>query len=178
GRRHTRCYRDWSSDVCSSDLLRERLQDDVDERRTAGREAGHGIHVLLVHHDRAAHRVEQAAGRVEMRVRRVLPPADAGHARSHLARCVGHGPDYRRRCREDVSDLAESQYRHTLILHRRYSSSRVAASVFSSRYFTMTGVYSEMPHRAADAPGAPRAPGTTTAPAGISSGPSPARRYT
>src|SRR3989454_455435 len=217
----------------------------------------------------SAHRVEQAAGGVEMRVRRVLPPADAGHARSHLARCVGHGPDYRSRCREDVldeslrdrgghrddelrrghvpadlleqlahvlrldrdddhvrsahrrpivgshgngallserlrpfrvphgsdcvlrrqprleqplqqdvSDLAESQYRHTLILHRRYSSSRVAASVFSSRYFTMTGAYSEMPHRAADVPGAPRAPGTTTAPAGISSGPSPARRYT
>src|SRR5207245_6004416 len=25
-RRHTRCYRDWSSDVCSSDLLADRLQ--------------------------------------------------------------------------------------------------------------------------------------------------------
>src|SRR5438128_7116676 len=24
-RRHTRCYRDWSSDVCSSDLVRDRL---------------------------------------------------------------------------------------------------------------------------------------------------------
>src|SRR5256884_9608098 len=79
---------------------------------------------------------------------------------------------------QDVPDLAESQYRHTLFLHRRYSSSRVAASVFSSRYFTMTGAYSEMSHRAADAPGAPRAPGTTTAPGGISSGRSPSRRYT
>src|SRR5206468_6841947 len=48
---------------------------------------------------------------------------------------------------QDVPDLAESQYRYTLFLHRRYSSSRVAASVFSSRYFTMTGAYSEMPHR-------------------------------
>src|SRR5207245_7209399 len=27
--RHTRCYRDWSSDVCSSDLLRERPGDDL-----------------------------------------------------------------------------------------------------------------------------------------------------
>src|SRR5207245_5587000 len=26
-RRHTRCYRDWSSDVCSSDLLREERPD-------------------------------------------------------------------------------------------------------------------------------------------------------
>src|SRR5207245_6803364 len=25
-RRHTRCYRDWSSDVCSSDLRRSRLR--------------------------------------------------------------------------------------------------------------------------------------------------------
>src|SRR6266480_2811563 len=99
---------------------------------------------------------------------------------------VPHGGDGVRRgetrleqpLQQDVPDLSEPQYRHTLLLHRRYSSSRVAASVFSSRYFTITGAYSEMPHRAADAPGAPRAPGTTTAPAGISSGPSPARRYT
>src|SRR2546430_11684278 len=201
-----------------------------------------------------------------MRVRRVLPPADAGQARAYLARRVGHRPDHRGRRREeildeargdggghrdyellgghvrpdlleqlshvlrldgdddhvgpargrpvvrshgngalfaerlrplrvphggdgvrrrqagleqslqqDVADLAEPQYRHTLLLHRRYSSSRVAASVFSSRYFTITGAYREMPHRAAAAPGAARAPGTTTAPAGISSGRSPPR---
>src|SRR5437773_9171020 len=34
------------------------------------------------------------------------PPANAGHARSHLARCVGHGPDYRSRCREEILDEA------------------------------------------------------------------------
>src|SRR5205823_12750999 len=79
---------------------------------------------------------------------------------------------------QDIPDLPEPQYRHTMLLNRRYSSSRVAASVFSSRYFTITGVYREMPHRAAAAPGAARAPGTTTAPAGISSGRSPSRRYT
>src|SRR5947199_1138007 len=249
--------------------FRERLEDDVDEGRSARRETGDRIHVLLVDHHGPAHRVEQPPGGVEMRVRRVFSPADAGHARAHLARGVRHGPDYRSRRREqvldearrdgggdgdhelrrghvrpnlleqlanvlrldgdddhvrsarrraivrsdghgalfserlrplcvpyrgdgvrrrearleqplqqDVPDLPQSQYRHTLLLHRRYSSSRVAASVFSSRYFTITGAYSEMPHRAAAAPGAPRVPGTTTAPAGISSGRSPLRWYT
>src|SRR2546426_957959 len=60
---------------------------------------------------------------------------------------VPHGGDGVRRrqarleqpLQQDVPDLPESQYRHTLLLHRRYSSSRVAASVFSSRYFTITG---------------------------------------
>src|SRR5207245_6032146 len=28
-RRHTRCYRDWSSDVCSSDLIRQLLMDRI-----------------------------------------------------------------------------------------------------------------------------------------------------
>src|SRR2546422_1885290 len=32
-RRHTRCSRDWSSDVCSSDLGRRRAGRRVDERR-------------------------------------------------------------------------------------------------------------------------------------------------
>src|SRR6266498_1172569 len=33
-RRHTRCGRDWSSDVCSSDLLRTRCWDHIDLRVT------------------------------------------------------------------------------------------------------------------------------------------------
>src|SRR5882762_1372204 len=210
--------------------LGERFENDVDECRTTRREAGHRIHVLLVHHHRPAYRVEQPPGGVEMRVRRVLPPADAGHARAHLARRVRHGADHGSRCREQVldearrdgggdrdhelrrghvradlleqlahvlrfdgdddhvrsahrraivrshrngtlsseplrtlrvphrghsvpwrqtrleqplqqyvPDLPEPQYRHTVLLHRRYSSSKVAASVFSSRYFTITG---------------------------------------
>src|SRR2546429_6631959 len=40
-RRHTRCSRDWSSDVCSSDLQLERVIDDALDTRT--REDG-GLH--------------------------------------------------------------------------------------------------------------------------------------
>ena len=54
--------------------------------------------------------------------------------------------------------------------HRSHASSVVARSVFSSRYFTMTGVCSESPAPRPTAPRTRRAPGTTTAPAGISSG--------
>src|SRR5207245_4241394 len=34
--RHTRCYRDWSSDVCSSDLLAEQGRRRRDHRRMGG----------------------------------------------------------------------------------------------------------------------------------------------
>src|SRR5207245_6442634 len=36
-RRHTRCYRDWSSDVCSSDLFVARLMILTDLRCSSGR---------------------------------------------------------------------------------------------------------------------------------------------
>src|SRR6266542_323343 len=62
--------------------------------------------------------------------------------------------------------------------HLSASSSRVAVSVRASRYFTMTGAYSERPDPPANFPGAARAPGTTTAPAGISSDPPGGRWYT
>src|SRR5207245_5220794 len=39
-RRHTRCYRDWSSDVCSSDLVVER---EAEARRVLLRDAGYII---------------------------------------------------------------------------------------------------------------------------------------
>src|SRR5207245_3826097 len=35
GRRHTRCYRDWSSDVCSSDLVARNLLDFVEAWQVA-----------------------------------------------------------------------------------------------------------------------------------------------
>src|SRR5687768_18342870 len=41
-RRHTRCSRDWSSDVCSSDLKADRLLDDGGQAGHVGRRAlGH-----------------------------------------------------------------------------------------------------------------------------------------
>src|SRR5207245_5729098 len=58
-RRHTRCYRDWSSDVCSSDLTVPALWNAaggpnalcsaLDQLcRTAGRAAGHGACILVL----------------------------------------------------------------------------------------------------------------------------------
>src|SRR5215217_1404414 len=60
--------------------------------------------------------------------------------------------------------------------HRSSSSSFIAVSVFSSRYFTMTGAYNATPALAPGPDRIGRVPGTTTAPAGISSGCSPFRR--
>lgn len=60
---------------------------------------------------------------------------------------------------------------------RSKSSNCVAASVFSSRYFTITGAYNATPHSRPFSVCTARAPGTTTAPAGISKGDSPVRRY-
>ncbi len=54
--------------------------------------------------------------------------------------------------------------------HRSHCSSAVARSVFSSRYFTISGVCTDNPSAPAQAPRTARAPGTTTAPSGISSG--------
>src|SRR6185437_4102424 len=74
--------------------------------------------------------------------------------------------------------VARHAQRPTDLHYRSQLSSAVARSVFSSRYFTMTGVWSESPSPAAQPPFTARAPGTTTAPAGISSGDSPLDRYT
>src|SRR5438128_10852907 len=55
--RHTRCYRDWSSDVCSSDLERdERQQHDrlrTCERREPAGERGDGETLARAVYDRA-----------------------------------------------------------------------------------------------------------------------------
>src|SRR6266542_3676793 len=40
-RRHTRCYRDWSSDVCSSDLLQAVVQENLSKRSTEAAQAEH-----------------------------------------------------------------------------------------------------------------------------------------
>src|SRR5207245_5340710 len=44
-RRHTRCYRDWSSDVCSSDLLTRRCFGRPKQRRVRFQR----LHLLLEH---------------------------------------------------------------------------------------------------------------------------------
>src|SRR5205809_7578741 len=46
-RRHTRCSRDWSSDVCSSDLVLERVADRLRERVGEARDR----RAFLRHHD-------------------------------------------------------------------------------------------------------------------------------
>src|SRR2546429_8681057 len=46
-RRHTRCSRDWSSDVCSSDLLKTRVQELIDTMINPA-VAGHGGYVELI----------------------------------------------------------------------------------------------------------------------------------
>jgi hypothetical protein len=62
------------------------------------------------------------------------------------------------------------------VAQRSSSSNRTDVSVRSSRYFTMTGAYSERPISRPGPELTGRLPGTTTAPAGISSGWSPSRR--
>src|SRR5207249_436155 len=69
----------------------------------------------------------------------------------------------------------EEHGKQRLHRHRSASSSAVAASVLSSRYFTMSGVAIWSPFAFAKSPLAGRLPGTTTEPAGIVSGLSPSR---
>ena len=54
--------------------------------------------------------------------------------------------------------------------HRSRSSSWIFASVFASRYFTMTGVYTEMPHAFPGPLVTARDPATMTASSGMTSG--------
>src|SRR5438128_10189546 len=47
-RRHTRCYRDWSSDVCSSDLAARRIIGALRDQLAAFREgAGRDVDILV-----------------------------------------------------------------------------------------------------------------------------------
>ena len=83
--------------------------------------------------------------------------------------CSYHGIEH---CRP--IDISKSAFRN----QRSQSSSSIPRSVFSSRYFTITGVYNEIPHSAAAPFFTARDPGTTTAPSGTSSGVSGVARYT
>src|SRR2546426_2125964 len=117
----------------------------------------------------------------EARVRRVAVPLVLNRADRGLAHDVGRREIGLAEAQVDaprgsaVEELADRRLldaaqppRRLEPAHRSASSSRVAASVRSSRYFTITGAYSDKPSAFASVPFAARAPGTTTAPAGIS----------
>src|SRR5436305_11318469 len=64
-RRHTRCGRDWSSDVCSSDLRAELFQSDV--WKTLNKVLAYGLNLNAVDTrelSRAVHRIERMVGRL------------------------------------------------------------------------------------------------------------------
>src|SRR5207245_8100156 len=52
-RRHTRCYRDWSSDVCSSDLDASRTMRAYALAESLARDSRSGAHLALVLVDRS-----------------------------------------------------------------------------------------------------------------------------
>ena len=69
----------------------EGLDDDVDVGRAGGREAGDGVHVLLVDDDGAAHGLEDALRQFHLLGRDEAPAAEAGGAGAESRRRVGHG---------------------------------------------------------------------------------------
>src|SRR5207245_3142903 len=102
-RRHTSCYRDWSSDVCSSDLPVEKQRvsqrDACQSRRVAGVQAG-GRLILL---DRAAHRARCALRELVVPAQKVVVGTrvggGAGRERGLLGGGVGAAERGRRSAR-------------------------------------------------------------------------------
>src|SRR5207245_5025014 len=87
GRRHTRCYRDWSSDVCSSDLVQD-----------AGRNAG-----LVRQFDKARRRKGHLLARLEnerVAGRDRIGPEPARHHRRKIEGGDGGEEIGRASCRE------------------------------------------------------------------------------
>src|SRR3712207_9051477 len=62
-RRHTRYWRDWSSDVCSSDLLSDIILKSFIARRTWGMRAGFGLRIIGSRHSSDATRLREFAAR-------------------------------------------------------------------------------------------------------------------
>ena len=93
------------------------------------------------------------------------------HAVAGVDRIAAHGPaGAHQGKREGATDGAEAHHGGGTGSQRSHDSSAVARSVLSSRYFTITGVCTESPSPVPQLDFTARAPGTTTAPAGISSG--------
>ena len=66
--------------------------------------------------------------------------------------------------------IVDETARELDVIYRIHASSSVRVSVRSSRYLTITGVASDKPHSRPAPTVTARAPGTTTAPSGITSG--------
>src|SRR3712207_7055874 len=110
-RRHTRYWRDWSSDVCSSDLVRDREHDPRRRRarRPEPRLAG-----------RPAHRALRRSDRGHLGTDRVLLPDPARLFTERRYEHGGGGPDRRgelvpagtehHRSEEHTSELQSRQY--------------------------------------------------------------------
>ena len=91
-------------------------------------------------------------------------PEVAGEPRAGLGLAPGRGVDVDER----AGEVEKAQRSHV--------SSSVRASVFSSRYLTMTGVASDKPQAGPAPTVTARDPGTTTAPYGMTSGQPPSGR--
>src|SRR5205823_6434678 len=160
-------------------VAEEGLEDRVKSLLGAGGDANLGVGID------AKCFADALAQRERSRIRRVAPRRRRGAPRHLAQRLVrlevrladaevdgerrGEGVDL-----ADEGELDAVEARRDL--HRSASSSAVALSVRSSRYFTMTGVCIDSACCSANAPFSGRAPGTTTAPYGISSGCSAVRR--
>ncbi len=109
--------------------------------------------------------------RVASTLKRVSSTRCSVTAESEAAQVVGEpaaGVAFPAGRRIDVDERARERY-------RIHASSSVRVSVRESRYLTMTGVASERPHSGPLPAVTARAPGTTTAPSGTTSGRSAVR---
>src|SRR2546429_6890281 len=71
-RRHTRCSRDWSSDVCSSDLRRARVRVSEGERQRVGRERNPVAQVRRALDDRSEEHTSELQSRLHLVCRLLL----------------------------------------------------------------------------------------------------------
>src|SRR3712207_1432762 len=130
-RRHTRYWRDWSSDVCSSDLLR--FGEPMGEPEDLGQRVGLTLHrdprsaELLPHgddHERQEHSVDDAQGGIDEAGDVVVLPADGhGHQALHHRQ-----PDDRGEASpaddQDARDHAHQRRSHPPFAHVRSRNSR------------------------------------------------------
>src|SRR3712207_7876240 len=106
-RRHTRYWRDWSSDVCSSDLPRLVLRLRGQLRRPAPREGRLLLKRRLQHHPR---RPRPARGKDAGRLRRLRLRQPRRRVRPFGGPHWAHARHHHRRSEEQTSELQSRQY--------------------------------------------------------------------